>query len=164
MIRAAATDLLDVCRAAYTSQAAEACGVDVPTTSLVTHAAPAWDGDLLAVATTNLTTAYQGRCSVVYAVRLTVWVVRCVPVTLDNGSPPDPADVEAAALTLADDAWLLTTSIADAAYSRSLFPSFDGIGCEQVRLGDGRAEAPSGGLAGWSLPITVDLSGAVLSG
>lgn len=164
MIRAAAVDVLTAAKACYRTAAAEVCGLDAPRRAMVTHGAPVWDDEQLSVAILGTGVAYQSRCAVVLSASLMVWVVRCHPTVRDDGTPPAEEDIENAALTLADDAWLLAGGLAEAAYDGSLFPSFDGVRCEQVRLGPGRAEPPSGGLAGWSLPITVDLSGAVLSG
>lgn len=86
----------------------------------------------------------------VNVVTYVVTLVRCVPTSGNDGSPPNALDYEAASLALLGDLWLLWHGIPAGVRDNQLWAGV----CEQVVLGPALPLIESGGLAGWQIPVT----------
>lgn len=73
----------------------------------------AWDCEQVVVTVVDLRHAFPGEtakplvCSPPRHIHMEVWIVRCVPTLDDNGNPPSPAALDAAAHTELQDLWTL---------------------------------------------------------
>lgn len=119
-----------------------------------------WDCEMVATAverfqfvTPPLTGGGPPPCAVLPEITVAVTLLRCWP-TPQGGDLPTSTEIDAAASVLAVDLAALAGGIADAWADGSLFPTA-GIECGRVTLGIVEHRGPSGGLAGWWLPLTV---------
>lgn len=86
-------------------------------------------------------------------VALVATVTRCVPVIQDTKNPPSVAEMEAAAAQINADGWALWNVLWNLVRSGDLFTL---CGDSSPTL---RQLAPSGGCAGWTLQMVVELEG-----
>lgn len=96
------------------------------------------------------------RCLLIPDLIVTLDVARCWP-TPDDGGAVDPAAEEKAALQIARDAEILWYGLGALRQSGELFPSFQGLDCDAVPLGQMIPVGPLGALAGFSWRIDVHL-------
>lgn len=141
-------------------------GHPAPSRVFVSHGAPAVDvcedDGLLAVyvdVVPHLHPRQRGRgpggCLVVPTMRAVVELWRCHPTMQHDGSPWGVGVYEDAALDLAADLWCLLVGLYTSWLGGALTP---GQPCEQVEFGAASPLGPSGGAAGWKVPITYTLS------
>lgn len=90
-------------------------------------------------------------CSTKSVVEINLTLYRCVPTMEEDGSPPDPADLDASGKALATDGWVLWFGILRAWGDGTLFEDLE-LTCQQFDVSGGTLSLPpTGGLAGWSL-------------
>lgn len=152
---ATASTALDVVTAALVSP---------PARQYVAIGVPALDCEQVAVSIDRII-GHQGnpstedtnpvRCLTMRAVELSIWVVRCAPVVLDDGSPPTVAALNASAQEMAGDPPTILQALLDAFRDGTLGSSWG------VVFLDARAITPQGGLAGWQQRVRYDLSAPV---
>ena len=99
-----------------------------------------------------------GGYGAVHLIRLVAVVVRCTPTLRDDGSFPDPAAEEAAAVETIGDVWAVWNVVRALYKAGLIFTNPDG---SQRELWFEQAVplATSGGAAGWSIGIRVSLYG-----
>lgn len=120
----------------------------------ISHAPPAWDAcsedqATVHVAPVTFRSSGTGRQQQTQlSAAFTVQVVRCVPVPDDTGAPPT-------ALELGDSAVALLHDLAAVIYDVLASDVFGG--CSSVAFGQVDSLGPSGGMAGWSWPITATI-------
>lgn len=163
-LRTLLCNLGDACIGAYST--VPGAPLEVPDLVIPpTGPAPVIDcGNLLIVACTSVTSAFQGpaeNCALVLQANLSVTVTRCVS-NLDNwGRPADRTAMTKDALGLADDVSTLWYGVAGACKAGTLWTGFTELGCEDTIFRDMRPGA-GGGIAWYTWAITVDLSAAIL--
>lgn len=86
-------------------------------------------------------------------VALVATITRCIPVINDTKNPPAPAEMESAAAQINADGWALWNVLWNLVRSGNLFTL---CGDSSPTL---RQLAPSGGCAGWTLQMVVELEG-----
>lgn len=91
--------------------------------------------------------------AIVPLVPLTASVIRCVP----SGEVPAELDLEAAAQAMSADVWAIWAHSRDAFGDGSLFPSSSGS--RELIFDAAQVQAPSGGCAGWTIPVRVAVGG-----
>lgn len=106
------------------------------------------DGDA-SVETTGLIS-----CLTMQAANLSIWLVRCVPTQDDDGTAPDPEDLEASADMLLADPIDMFNAITGAYFAGEL------AGCSGLGLLGWTAIESSGGIGGGTMRLRVDLSSA----
>lgn len=105
-----------------------------------------------------LSPGHRGRVQgAVYLARMTATVARCVPVFTEDGEAPAAVDLEAAANMTSADVWAIWNHIRTECMAGALFASPSGM--REVLLDDAIPLDPSGGVAGWLIPIRVQLDG-----
>jgi hypothetical protein len=123
---------------------------------------PAWDScdvcylSLPTVARAQLTG--PSKCATVTEVRLRLELVRCWPGPFDNGAPDVEGENRASAKAVAD-ATTLWYGITARRSEGTLLPSWTGLDCEKVRLGDLVANGPNGGYVSWQWDWRIELAG-----
>lgn len=144
-----------------------AAGRDLPARRFVSHGQPpgellTGDGDECSPSTLAAWCARitvppkpQGMtgsgCSTKSIVELHLTLYRCVPTLLEDGSPPDPADLDASGKALATDGWVLWFGMLKSWGDGSLFDDLE-LSCSAFDpAGGGIALPPTGGLAGWDI-------------
>lgn len=98
-------------------------------------------------------------CLVTVTAELVIELWRCVPTLDDEGNPRPDVDYENSALDLATDLWCMLTHLYVAWQDGDL-----GAPCKAVTFGAVQPLGPSGGVAGWRIPLTVHLSDATPAG
>jgi hypothetical protein len=158
-----ATDLLDAAEACYAGPRTPPCP---PDRYLTFGLLPALNCDALLVTFTGVEprAAFTGgavgnRCTAIPRARLAVWIVRCFPTITEDGDAPPPNDVQAATALLDWDLGCLWDGLIGRWSDKALFPNFPGLDCEAVSFGVAQPYGPQGGVAGWQLPVLVDLVG-----
>lgn len=168
---AAASDLYDLAAEWLTAcgdAVASAAGGPIPY-AFVAPGMPPLDCELLAIwaggpaeaETAPLTpplapgfrTTVQGA---VHLVNITCCVVRCSPVGDDRGNPPTPVQYDAAAQETMGDVWAIWNTTRKRHAAGTLFASEH---CRELFLDPAYALPIVGGLAGWQIPIRVQLDG-----
>ena len=160
-----ATEVLDVAVAALDQLPALA-----PTRRYVGHGLPALDCEQLVVSTyavPEMNTApqaaaldrqFRSRFGSLTAPLLVISVVRCYPVVTLNSKQvaifPAPAAIEAASALIYDDGWQLWNGVMSAKRDGA----FDGL-CSGLARQPMMPIQPSGGYAGWTLPLEIQLDG-----
>lgn len=134
--------------------------VDLPDRVYVNHGRPAFDCEQLTISLPMMFRGMAGQedasslrtqpCTLVRAATYTLTIVRCVPTSSDDGSPPSVAALEASAEELYVDGWLLSESIREAWSS----DAFD-CACLDLAMGHLTAVDASGGYAGWTQDFEV---------
>lgn len=94
----------------------------------------------------------------VHLVRLAAQITRCVPSLNDDGSFPDIAAEEAAAVETIGDVWAVVNYVRALYRARLIFTDPDDQQRE-VWWEPAVPLAPSGGAAGWVIPVRVRLDG-----
>jgi hypothetical protein len=156
-----ALDLLNAAEDCYDRPGSPTCP---PRRGVIFGTLPALDCPMLAVTLVSVEARAgvgtpSNRCTAVPRARLAVWVARCYPTMDDSGNPPSITAEEQASCLLDADLGVLWDGLIGRWATGDLFPSFPGLACEAVTFGVSAAQGPSGGLASWSLPVTVDLVG-----
>jgi hypothetical protein len=85
---------------------------------------------------------------------LIVTITRCYPMPDDQGTPPSPDDIQAAAEQLNADGWALWNHLYNLWRADQLFTL-----CDEVFWDALRPLGPAGGCAGWVLGIHISLDG-----
>lgn len=127
----------------------------------IVHGEPAWtcdscNGSTCGMAYVSVETIYPyaifgiegadpGSCATMFAMRVQVGVVRCVPVADEDGNMPLPAEVTESALDLHADAFALRNAIVCCLES------------DMIRLGTWTPVGPQGGCAGGFWTVDIDL-------
>lgn len=136
-----------------------------PTRQFTSHTEPAEDCSQIAAYWKPLTALPQGvPCVYVPIAPLVVELHRCVtPFTDRSGNPkvPAPAVLSAEARSLAVDGWALYKGILAACRAGTLF---EGVNCRNVTVGALEPIAPTGGMAGVRLTVTVQVSAPASTG
>ncbi len=159
------SELLAVCEQALAQTTAGA-----PDRRYVGHGLPAIDCEQLVVSTYSvaeadvsprtlpLDRAHRVKTGTKPLQVLVVSIVRCYPgPTLDKKQQPmlpKAAAIEAASKTLSEDAWQLWNAIRSA----NRLGAFQGL-CSELAMDPITPMQPSGGFAGWTLPIEVAVPG-----
>lgn len=91
-------------------------------------------------------------CTLIPVVTMRLTILRCYPKL--EPEIPAAAEIQAAAVVLADDAVALSGGILDKWSAGTLFPTA-GIHCDRVSISDLLPISPSGGLAGWRIGFDV---------
>lgn len=143
----------------------EVAGVELPERQLIFPGAlPAWDCEFVGVGVERVF-SHTGDIAVetiqaigahpsfaMHGAQLTVWVVRCTPVLLDDGSPPTvEALAENAALLLAD------IQLVHNAVTEATRPTATLATCNGVAFVDWQPVGPDGGFAGGVHRLRVSL-------
>jgi hypothetical protein len=90
-----------------------------------------------------------------------VTVVRdCAPGMDDNGNPPPPDEIDAAASVMFEDTWAIWTGVYRAMRDGDLF----GGRCDLLRFDGARALDTSGGLMAVEIEFSADIPGITASG
>lgn len=136
----------------------------VPERKYVTIGIPALDCEQLVVSIDRIV-GHQGnigvednnpvRCLTMRAVELSVWIVRCVSVVKDDGTPPEAAQLDAEAAEIAMDPIRVLDAIL-ASYQAGDLGHLWGLA-----FLDWRAVAPQGGVAGGQQRLRIDLTAPV---
>lgn len=141
-------------------------GHAAPARALVTHNVPAvdlcTDTGLLAVYLFSaphihprVTARAPGACQVVATAEIIVEVWRCVPTMKDDGTPFPTVDYEDSALALAVDLWCLLNGLYYSWRSGALTL---GEPCQAIEFRTAQPLGPSGGVAGWRVPLHYTLA------
>ena len=160
-----AAEVLDVATAALDLLPAQA-----PDRRYVGHGLPALDCEQLVVSTyavpeastapqaAALDRSFRFKYGSVINPLLVVSVVRCYPVVTLNSKQvpifPDPAAIEAASALIYADGWQLWNGIISAKREGA----FDGL-CKGMAREPMLPIQPSGGYAGWTMPLDFELDG-----
>lgn len=168
----AATDLFDLAAEYLAAVAAALVTTDagVPDRAYVSPGAPAFDCEQVTVHvggpveadTAPLApplmlgerTQVQGA---VFLIQMTATIVRCTAVSDEDGNPPPIADLEASAMKIHADVWATWNFCRDAIRQGLLFASPSGR--REVFFDPAVSLEISGGVAGWQIPIRVQLGG-----
>ncbi len=146
-----AVDLLNEAVVALTC-----AGITPPAIQFVGHADPAWDCELLSTfidpAVYFPLSSTAPTCQVAPRITVNLTDVRCWPTQNEDGSPPTPAELTAAAELLNSDLWVLMRTLARHTAEGDLF---DGVSCHATRLGPITTLPPQGGFAGWKMAVVV---------
>ena len=141
----------------------------IPVPSLVIPpsgpAVPVDCGDLLIVACTSVTSAFQGppeACAIVMQANLSVTVTRCVPNLTDFGHVANRTLLTDAALSLADDVSTLFYGVTGQCRAGTLWTGFAELGCESTRFRDFRPGA-GGDIAWFTWNVSIDLTSPLLA-
>lgn len=96
----------------------------------------------------------QQACILVPRPVFVVTLLRCVPSLVEDGNNPLPAttDLDTSAGELLVDLWALLTEFYDRLAAGTLIPGV--VGCD-IAIGEAAAIPPSGGVAGWAIPLTM---------
>ncbi len=127
-----------------------------PERRYVAHGTVTWDCELLAVnivrVLPKLVDPRAQSCAVMHEVTYAVTLLRCYPMPSDRGQPPSADDLTDAGRDLATDGQALWKGLTRA-WADGSWPV--GIPCSKVTWGGLEPLAPSGGLAGWRVTVTV---------
>lgn len=159
-----ANDLLTAAEDALTTH-----GLTVPGRVLLMHGGfqnIAWDCDTLAVTVDGI--RFSGRalqdsnpdptCQVVPVVDLSVVLLRCVTALNEHGDIPDSDRIDSETEALNLDAFGLVRSLLDQWAAKTLLPAAGITALREIMFSDVLPVGPAGGLAGWRLPVQVQLS------
>lgn len=92
-------------------------------------------------------------------VQMVATVLRCAPVTPD-GSPAPSSEWDATSQVTLGDVWAIWNGLRHAYLAETLFPPVHAGGSKrEFRFDPAVPIAISGGLAGWQVPVTVNLPG-----
>lgn len=153
-VRDTADDLLAVAVAALAADGAS----PAPDRQYIAHGAVTWDCELLAVNVVRIlpkiTDPRLQPCAVLHLVTYAVTLLRCYPVPTDQGNPPSASDLTDAGRNLATDGQALWKGLTRA-WVEGEWPV--GIPCSRVTWDGLEPLAPSGGLAGWRVAVTVQM-------
>lgn len=128
---------------------------DLPARSYVSHGEPSWDcGDQLTVHLDGLPIEQVTKCSTRNRFPFVITLLRCVTSLGPDAEIPTDEVLDEEALGLLADAWVLRNGIAVGRANGLLFGTVDS-GCDTVSLGDITTLGPEGGLAGWSIAVTL---------
>lgn len=139
-----------------------------PGRSYIAHAPPAWDCEQITVHAGGPTIANtlplvpalaplqraKTQGMVILAV-LTCTVLRCYPVIEDSGDPPTVSELNAASQQTYADLWAITNHVNRAVKAGTLFAGDH----REFTLIDPVPVGPEGGIAGWQVPLTVQIPG-----
>lgn len=95
------------------------------------------------------------RCLAMRAVELSVWVIRCVPVLTNQGTPPTPEHLDTSAQVVLRDPIAVMNGVIAAHNAGQLGDTYG------VVFMDWRGITPEGGLGGGVQRIRVDLTGPI---
>lgn len=140
-----------------------AAGVSLPSRQYVADGGEvALDCELVAVALSRVYRGVPGvaldaaastlRCASVRAAEYHVWIVRCASTPQESGDPPSTTSIESYAEPMMTDAWLLPSSLTEAALDGSL-----GFSCDDVFIGQLVVAGPEGAHVGVDLTVQVAL-------
>jgi hypothetical protein len=102
-----------------------------------------------------LQTAQRAQIGNVNLAALIAYVVRCVPVPDDDGSPPSAAALDASGATVNADGFAVWNHLKHAVADQTLFP-----GCRSFVYFDGAvALDPAGGCGGWTFTVRLEIPG-----
>jgi hypothetical protein len=134
-------------------------GIELPPLRYVSHGRPPWDCELLAVHVDpphffTMDTPTRS-CAVALRYTLHLTILRCWPVPKEGTPPilPTGPEMTAAAEVLNTDAHVLMRTLGRRHTEAELFPGL--ADCKATRLERPFTLEPSGGLAGWVFPVTV---------
>lgn len=89
-------------------------------------------------------------------VTFNVLVVRCAPLSTDDGEPPSVVEVNTRAKAVADDAWALNCLLPRRIIDGSLFGNYP---CRETAMGPVVQMTASGGAVGCTVQIQAELDG-----
>lgn len=96
--------------------------------------------------------------SIVDLAVLTITVARCTPTLKETAHKitfPNPADLDASAQEILNDVWVIWNHLVTLKKNETLFPPLQ----REMFFGAAVALRTSGGVAGWEIPIRVQLPG-----
>lgn len=146
-----------------------AAGLTVPGRVLLMHGGfggIAFDCDLLAVTFDAVRpsggvlmfTNPDPSCQIVPVADLSVVLLRCVEALTSAAEIPDADAMDAETEALNADGFALVRYLLDQWRAKTLFPTARITAYRDVQFGDLTPVPPQGGLAGWRLPVSVQLS------
>lgn len=166
VLRSLLEDLADGCVNSYLSITDSPKPVPSPLIPPSGILVPIDCGNLLIVACTSVTSAFQGppeRCALVMQANLSVTVTRCVENLTDFGRPATQAALTEDGLLLAQDVSTLWYGLTGQCQQNLLWKSFADLDCGSTRFRDMRPGA-SGGIAWFTWQISVDLATSLKAG
>lgn len=93
-------------------------------------------------------------CSATLVADLTVWLIKCAAPMGDNGEPPSDEEIEAVSQVLLTDGLVLTEGLIRGLQGHQVFTSLES---PAVAIGELAPQGPEGGMAGWTLTVSVGL-------